>query len=401
MKTLRQMVLLAIKDLRLFVMDKGALAFALGFPLIFIFAFSNIIPSTSLDEALKLTVATAEQEGGISHAIIADLQQIPDIEIEVLSPDEAAGEFEDGSLAAYLLFPEDLTTNLIASRPATIEVIHEGDNPQAAAMPNEIARSISRELSLNQAAIAAAIDLAVAQGSPPDQQALAGVVAQLTDDPEAGTTLATVRQQPVGDLEDIPAANVVLSGYITMFLFFAAGFGAAELIREHRQHTLDRLIAGGVSKMTILGGKWLGIAARAVIQAVVLWTVGLLAFGITMGYDPLATIGVTIAMLMASASIAVFLSTVVRTEQSAESATVLASLTLAALGGSWWPLFIMPEWLQNLAKITPHAWANEAFNKLLVFGATGGEVVLNIIVLLGFAVVFAGIAIANFIRSEF
>lgn len=401
MNQLRQMLLLAMKDLRLFVMDKGALAFALAFPLIFVFAFSFIIPSTSLDEAMQLTVATAEQEGGISHAVIAGIQQIPDIEVELISPDEAAREFDDGDIAVYLLFPEDLTASLVAGQPSTIQVIHEGDNPQAAAMPFEIAGSIARELSLNQAAIAAAIELAAAQGNPPDQQAIVDAIGQLMNDPEAGATLATVRQVPVGDLESIPSANVVLSGYVTMFLFFAAGFGAAELIRERRQNTLDRLIAGGVSKTTILAGKWLGIATRAVIQAVVLWTVGLLAFGMSLGHDPLAVVGVTAAMLVASASIAVFLSTIVKTEQSAESATVLASLTLAALGGSWWPLFIMPRWIQNVAKITPHAWANEAFNKLLVFGATGGEVLLNIGVLLLFGVVFTALAVVRFTRTEF
>lgn len=79
MSTLRQMVLLTLKDLRLFVMDRGALGFALGFPLVFVFAFSFLIPDASLDESMELTVATAEQDGGISHAIIANLQEIPDI----------------------------------------------------------------------------------------------------------------------------------------------------------------------------------------------------------------------------------------------------------------------------------------------------------------------------------
>lgn len=400
MSTLRQMVLLALKDLRLFVMDRGALGFALGFPLVFVFAFSFLIPDASLDESMELTVATAEQDGGISHAIIANLQEIPDVEVKVISPEEAADRFEDGDLAVYLLFPEDLTSKLATGQPATLQVVHEGDNPQAAALPGEVAESVARELSLNLAAIASAVDLAIARGQPPDPDTLMAAIGQLLNDPEGRSTLATIRQQPVGDLEAIPSSNIVLSGYITMFLFFAAGFGAAELIRERRQNTLDRLIAGGVSKPTILAGKWLGIGARAVVQAVVLWTVGLLAFGITMGHDPLAVIGVTAAMLVASASIAVFLSTVVKSEQSAESATVLASLTLAALGGSWWPLFIMPAWMRSLAKITPHAWANEAFNKLLVFGATGGEVLLNIGVLLLFGVVFSTLAVVRFTSSE-
>lgn len=48
--------------------------------------------------------------------------------------------------------------------------------------------------------------------------------------------------------------------------------------------------------------------------------------------------------------------------------------------------------MQTLAKITPHAWAIEAFNKLLVFGATSGDVLLNIAVLFVFGATFVVIA---------
>src|SRR5690606_693848 len=144
--------------------------------------------------------------------------------------------------------------------------------------------------------------------------------------------------------------------------------GATELLTERRNNTLDRLIASGVSPTTILAGKWSGLATRAAVQAAVLWTFGLLFFGLDMGEDPLATVAVTLAMLVASVSFALLLASLVRTPKAADSASTLTSLAMAALGGSWWPIFIMPEWMQTLAKITPHAWANEAFTNLMLFG---------------------------------
>ena len=32
----------------------------------------------------------------------------------------------------------------------------------------------------------------------------------------------------------------------------------------------------------------------------------------------------------------------------------------AMLGGSFWPLWLMPEFMRKLAMITPHYWANDA-----------------------------------------
>jgi ABC-2 type transport system permease protein len=75
---------------------------------------------------------------------------------------------------------------------------------------------------------------------------------------------------------------------------------------------------------------------------------------------------------------------------------VFSSLGAAALGGCWWPLFIMPRWLQNLARITPHAWANSAFNKLMLFGATPQDVVPELGALVLFAVLFGVLGVWRF-----
>lgn len=52
--------------------------------------------------------------------------------------------------------------------------------------------------------------------------------------------------------------------------------------------------------------------------------------------------------------------------------------------------------MQFIAKITPHAWATTAFDKLLVFGADFNSVVPEMLVLAGFAIAFVTIAILKF-----
>jgi ABC-type multidrug transport system permease subunit len=49
--------------------------------------------------------------------------------------------------------------------------------------------------------------------------------------------------------------------------------------------------------------------------------------------------------------------------------------------------------MQTLAKITPHAWANEAFNKLLIFGATTRDIWVNLAALAGFAIAFIALTL--------
>ena len=155
-------------------------------------------------------------------------------------------------------------------------------------------------------------------------------------------------------------------------------------------------MANGTRRESVVVGKYVGSVYRGVMQLAVLWGVGLVAFRIDLGFSPAAVIMVSVLMVLTSAGFGVMLAGLVRTTASASSAAVLASLVLAPVGGCWWPLFVTPEWMQTLARITPHGWANTAFNKLMLFGAGGADVVLEMAALAGFGAVFLAIAFMRF-----
>ena len=155
-------------------------------------------------------------------------------------------------------------------------------------------------------------------------------------------------------------------------------------------------MASSASRAAILGGVFTGTAAKGTIQIVLFWTVGMLVFKMDIGIAPAAVLLTSVLVVLMASAFGVMLATLVKTERSASSIGVLASLILAPLGGCWWPLFIVPRWMQFLAKFTPHGWATTGFNKLLVFGADFGAAAPEMIVIALFAVAFGTIAIAKF-----
>jgi ABC-2 type transport system permease protein len=176
-----------------------------------------------------------------------------------------------------------------------------------------------------------------------------------------------------------------------MFVFFAAAIGSLILSRR-RNHTLNEYWLFG--KGDYPGGYWERFSGM--LQIAIFWTVGIVAFKIDLGLAPWAVIVISILMVLMSAAFSVMLATVVKTDRSAASIAVLVSLILAPLGGCWWPLFITPQWMQFLAKFTPHGWANTGFNKLMLFGAEASAVTWEMLALVAFAVVFIILAIINF-----
>jgi len=159
------------------------------------------------------------------------------------------------------------------------------------------------------------------------------------------------------------------------------------------------LLTSSVNKEAILGGTFLGIFLRGLLQISIFWILGTLVFHIDLGIAPVAVILISILMVFMSSACAIMLATLIKTERAADGIATLTALVMAPLGGCWWPLFITPKWMQFIAKITPHAWANTGFNKLMVFGAGFSSVVPEMLALVGFAVAFGAIAIWRFRTS--
>jgi ABC-2 type transport system permease protein len=287
---------------------------------------------------------------------------------------------------------------------AELEVVVDAEATNDRAALNGLARAIASRVGSQYVVVNATIDLLIDQGliAPGDTAEIERVIQQLFPDQEGiatGESFIELGVEKVGEVEAENPANYTLSGYLVMFVFFTAALSAERIVRERQNNTLERLLASSVRRESILGGIFTGTAAKGLIQIAIFWVVGILVFNIDIGLSPAAVIILSILMIIMSSAFGIMLATLVKTERSAGSIAVLTSLVLAPLGGCWWPLFILPKWMQALAKITPHGWANTGFNKLMLFGADFGAVVPEMLVLVGFAVVFGIIAIWRFRTS--
>ena len=382
---LRQSLIIAAKDTRVFLKDRLGLAFALLFPLIFVLAFSlalrNVGPG---DERLSITVATQEEEG-ISHQIIEGLAEGNTVDLTVMEYGEAVRATEDGDIGGFVAFPADFTSGLVGGRPTKLEVVARIGDPETEAALVGFANAVAAASSNTRTAVQAIVQIAGVEALPQDMVAFG-----------QDRNLLRFETEQIGPVEPFSAGNFTVPGYLTMFVFFAAALAAEAITRERENHTMERLMANGTRRESVVAGKYLGSVYRGAMQLAVLWGVGLGAFGIDLGFSPAAVILISVLMVLTSAAFGVMLAALVRTQASASSAAVLASLVLAPIGGCWWPLFITPEWMQTLARITPHGWANSAFNKLMLFGAQGGDVVPEMVALAAFGVGFLAIAFVRF-----
>ncbi|MYC37571.1 MAG: ABC transporter permease [Chloroflexi bacterium] len=383
----RQAVLLAWKDTRIFFRDRAALAFAFLLPFVFVIGFTLALRDVGPEnEALHFTIATQESVG-VSVQAVETIVTATDGLAAIRDYDDALAAVDAGEIDGFVAFPPDFTQRFLSGETATLEVV-VGEVPPA---EEAALRGFAQEIAVRFSEAQATISAVVALGSP--QDAAAAMEELFSDD---GGPAIGLRVEQVGEIAPFNASNFTLPGYLTMFVFFTAAMGAEALARERQTHTLERLMANGVRRESLIVGKFLAGGIIGVTQVAVMWTVGALAFGIDLGASPVAVVLLSLLMVVASAAFGVMLASFVGNVRTASAAGVLTSLVLAPIGGSWWPLFITPPFMQSLARLTPHGWANGGLNKLMLFGAEFTDVGPEMAALVVFAAVFLAVALWRF-----
>jgi ABC-2 type transport system permease protein len=395
---------IAVKNTRLFVTDRTALIMFILFPFLFIVMFNLLMGNTSSDNRLTLHLATQESQG-LSVQIIQAMETKNPDSLPAGSPvivwdkdyQKARADVEAKKMDGFLGFPADFTQNVQAGKSTQLDIVVQAEATNTRMVLTSLAQSLASSINLNRIELHSVVAVMTQQGASQAaiQQAISQIIQKQSSTSQTPSLVASTVDK-VGEVKAVNASSFVVPGYLVMFVFFAAAIAAIDIIQERRNHTLERLLASSVKKESIIGGIYLGAVFRGLVQIVIFWTMGILVFHVDLGVAPWAVLVLSLLTVLMSAAFSVMLATLVKTERSASALAVLCSLLLAPIGGCWWPLFIVPQWMQFLAKLTPHGWANEGFNNLMLFGATAGDVVWSMVALLGFTVAFLLVALTRF-----
>ena len=114
-------------------------------------------------------------------------------------------------------------------------------------------------------------------------------------------------------------------------------------------------------------------------------------FGVNWG-DPTAAIVLVVMFSLVGSGAGMLLGSTFSNDQQAGSLGVFAGLGFAALGGCMIPLELFSPTMQNVAHVTPHAWALDGFAELVRRGGTIVDILPELGALAGFAVVLLAAA---------
>ena len=163
---------------------------------------------------------------------------------------------------------------------------------------------------------------------------------------------------------DVKSYTIPISAFIVHFLSFI--LCAILLVQERTRGTLERMMIGGFSKTSIIGGYTLGYFSLATVQAITVLTESIWLFGLSYDTKTIALLFIVIWLLaIVSVMLGIFISTFAKQE-----AHVLPFIPLIILPSVFLTGLIitpdgLPVWAQIIGKCLPLHYAVNIIQEII------------------------------------
>ncbi len=196
---------------------------------------------------------------------------------------------------------------------------------------------------------------------------------------------------PSGVIHQMPAT------ILTFLLFNLLIFGGTNLTKLRDRGMLKRFATTPAGKKGLWAGLFLTNMLVALLVIVIIMVSSILLFSASFGLVPLLYL-ILLLLVFATfvASLSIYMGSVLKKPEAVTGVSVLVANVLAALGGTWWPVEIVPDFMKKIAMLLPTGWAMAASDKLLFYKFPFSSILLHLIVLTGFTLIFAFLSIRYF-----
>jgi len=386
-KTIRDLFLIARKDLLEFSRDKMRLFSFFLMPVFMMIMVGFIFPSENALKNACIGVADNDQSRYsrsflkmIEAAKTSDGEKIFKIEhYDSLTALKEAIKTHEINGAIYI--PEGFSTKLEENTQAELIVVEDQANPQASQIFTQVLTRMvdgySKQISLQK--------LSLSLKQPPSM-------------------LEAIVEPVKAKITGIVKGNYnyfefVAPGIIAMIVMTAVLTGlAASIAREKEIGTLDGILISPVNRLSIVLGKAVAQAVRGLIQGTIVLILAIFLFGVKINGSILLVFLILILGIFSFVGFGILVSASAAEQETATQILFMFQFPMLFLSGVFFPISMMPAFMQAISKIIPLTYAIEALRKVIVLGGGIDSVKNEILILTAFGVVATSISVPLFKR---
>jgi len=417
------------KDLQLFFSDRRSVIMGFAAPILIASFFGSIFGGSGSSAPSKVKIMVADEDNGtISQSIVASIKGDPALDAVLVTADSARATVRRGKVSVAIVIPKgfgDAAGRAFFARrdKPELEMVYDPSRSTELALvrgvtTQHVIESVSKEMfggkrgrELTDETLAS-LD---SSGMPADMKARVRAMLTATRDfyavtPQGGDSSAAGGLSIPYTVKELPATsgeNIAYNGYAhafagmgIQFLLFAAIDLGIGILLERQRGLWKRLRSAPLSRAALLGGKALSGTLITLLTLLVSFTFAILVFKVRIHGSVIGFLAVALATALMAANFGLLIASLGKTPSATRGVAILATLMMVMLGGAWVPTFIFPAWLQKATVVVPARWAVDGLDAMTWRGIGISGAILPTVVLLGFAVLFGGLAVMRFRWEE-
>ncbi|PTT79651.1 ABC transporter [Pelomonas sp. HMWF004] len=416
-------------EIRLHFSNRRAVLMSIVAPILIAAFFGSLFGGASKPAGVAIGVVDHD-DSPLSHQVVAALQAEPALKTAVLPEAEALAQVQAGELRAVAVLPRGLGQQagsaLFGAGPKPEIALHY-DPSQASTLAlvrGLLAQTLMQEVSRSSFSPAGLREmqqsLQAADSLPAGQRedlltlfAAVNQVQRTTASASAPAGAAGGLSVPytTREIEAVKAGPDAAPAAYNSYAHAFAGMGvqfilmagidmAVGLLMMRRLGLWQRLRAAPLTRAQLLGSRILASTLISLIVFTAIYAVAIAAFGVQVRGSVAGLALVLLCFSLLTACFGLLVAALGRTPEATRGLAILATLLMVMLGGAWVPAFVFPEWLQTASLAVPTRWAVDALDAMTWRAQPLSAALLPSAVMLGFAAVFAGVAIWRFRWEE-
>lgn len=409
------------KELLLQVKDVGGLIILFVMPLLLLVTIT-MVQKGSFDSIIgtRISILFVDNDGGEIGEIVREelaksgsFEIVEKINTAALSEEAAKEAVFKGDYQLAIVLPADLSKDLDTQIKHNVDRIMQEFDYATTEIPTAVPTLNIAEKEVNlyfdpatqesfKTAIKSSIDKLIATVEKDKVYAVFQQELGVTDSTifTAGKLIHYKEISSAGDENLTPSAVQHNVPAWTLFaIFFIIVPLSINIVKEKSQGTMIRLITNPAPYSLFLLGKTFTYLLISLIQFYIMLLTGMYLFPLlglpafVVSHNFLELSVLALFSGLAAIGLGIALGTIASTqEQSAPFGATLVVI-LAAIGGIWVPVFIMPAIMQTISMISPMNWALNGFYTVLLRQGSWTAILPDIILLFLFFVLTLGIAI--------
>ena len=353
----------------------------------------------------RVKLLIADEEGGVGGNLLSgafsqgELADLFD-PLPVASAEEGRRLMDQGEASALLVIPPNFTNDLLDGNPVTLHVVK---NPAQSILPEiavqtvdvlalalnsafrllgeplaEIRKMIEQEEGLEESAVLALSSVIYTKMNSMGGYFFPMPVSVVEEEDAVEETVAAEEEEEGG----FNIFTFILPGLAFMGILFIGEMAMRDVLAEQTAGTLSRALTTPLSPVHFLAGKMAQAFILCLACQALMMISGTLIFGVHWG--PLHLVALfTAAAALSVTGLTALIFGLARSERQGSAIAGLLIMGMSLLGGSMFPLEMLPGFIQAAGRFTLNFWAIKGFRTLAIEDGGLSQIAVPLLLLTG------------------